>query len=416
MSQPFSAALPSPAATAAVALPAPEAVAPPARTRLDAPDFLRGLVMVLMALDHVRDFFTNVLFDPLDLTRTTTVLFLTRWVTHFCAPVFVLLAGASAFLYGSRGRTRAEISWFLLTRGLWLVVLELTVVRFGWFFNLDYQLTGGQVIWAIGWAMLVLAGLSYVLPVRAVAGLGVLIIVGHNLLDPLVPAQFGGAAWVWMVLHEGGLLQLDATHAFFAAYPLLPWVGVICAGYGFGALLALPPARRQRVLLTLGLGLTAAFVALGLFAGYGDTTPWTSQPTAWRTVLSFLDVQKYPPALLYVLMTLGPAIAALPLLERWPDGAVKRFFVTFGRVPLFYYVLHLLLIHLVAVLVAMALGLDHRYLLRLGPLLPSPPAAWGFGLPVIYGVWAGVVLALYPLCRWFAGVKARSQAWWLSYL
>ena len=416
MSQPFSAALPSPAAPAAVALPAPEAVAPPARTRLDAPDFLRGLVMVLMALDHVRDFFTNARFNPLDMSQTTTLIFLTRWVTHFCAPTFVLLAGASAYLYGLRGRTRAETARFLLTRGLWLVVLELTVVRFGWFFNLDYQLTGGQVIWAIGWAMLVLAGLSYVLPVRAVAGLGVLIIVGHNLLDPLVPAQFGGAAWVWMVLHEGGLLPLDATHAFFAAYPLLPWVGVICAGYGFGALVALPPARRQRVLLTLGLGLTAAFVALGLFAGYGDTTPWTPQSTPWRTVLSFLDVQKYPPALLYVLMTLGPAIAALPLLERWPDGAVKRFFVTFGRVPLFYYVLHLLLIHLVAVLVAMVLGLDHRYLLRLGPLVPSPPAAWGFGLPVVYGIWAGVVLALYPLCRWFAGVKARGWAWWLSYL
>ena len=193
-------------------------------------------------------------------------------------------------------------------------------------------------------------------------------------------------------------------------------MGVICAGYGFGALLALPPARRRVLLLRLGLGLTAAFVALGLFAGYGDTTPWTPQPTIWRTVLSFLDVQKYPPALLYVLMTLGPAIAALPLLERWPDGVVKRFFVTFGRVPLFYYVLHLLLIHLVAVLVAVSLGLDHRYLLRLDPLLPPTPAAWGFGLPVIYGVWAGVVLALYPLCRWFAGMKARSRAWWLSYL
>ncbi len=404
-----------------VTIPAgPGLVTPPAparpRLRLDAPDLLRGIVMVLMALDHVRDFFTNARFGPLDLTQTTPAYFLTRWVTHFCAPTFVLLAGASAYLYGSRGRTRAETTRFLLTRGLWLVVLDLTVVRFGWFFNLDYQITAGGVIWAIGWAMVALAGLSYALSVRVVAGLGVLIIVGHNLLDPLVPAQFGGAAWLWTVLHERGLLQVTPGYAFFVAYPLLPWVGVICAGYGFGALLALPPARRQRVLLDLGLGLIAGFIALGLLAGYGDTTPWTPQRTLLLTVFSFLDVQKYPPALLYVLMTLGPAIAALPLLERVPQGAGKRFFVTFGRVPLFYYVLHLLLIHAVARLTAIALGIDPYHLLRFGSLLPPTPAAWGFGLPVVYAVWAGVVLALYPLCRWFAGVKARGGAWWLSYL
>ncbi len=386
------------------------------RTRLDAPDFLRGLVMVLMALDHVRDFFTNARFDPLDLTQTTAPLFLTRWVTHFCAPTFVLLAGASAYLYGSRGRTRGEIARFLLTRGLWLVVLELTIVRFGWLFDFDYHFSAGQVIWAIGWSMVVLAGLTYVLPTRVVAGIGVLLIVGHNLLDPLTPAQFGGTGWLWSVLHARGPLDLGGGYTFVIAYPLLPWIGVICAGYGFGALLLLPTERRRRVLTTLGLSLIAAFIGLGLLNIYGDTTPWTPQRTPLLTVFSFVDVQKYPPALLYVLMTLGPAIAALPLLERWPDGAVKRFFVTFGRVPLFYYVLHLLLIHAVACLTAVMLGIDPWHLLRLGPFLPPTPDAWGFGLPVVYAVWVGVVGALYPLCRWFAGVKARGRAWWLSYL
>ncbi len=400
----------------APAAPAPAPAAAPTRSRLDAPDFLRGFVMVLMALDHVRDFFTTARFDPLDLTQTTPALFLTRWVTHFCAPTFVLLAGASAFLYGRRGRTRAELARFLLTRGLWLVVLELTVVRFGWLFDLNYHLSAGQVIWAIGWAIVVLAGLTYVLPVRAVAAVGILIIAGHNLLDPIQAAQLGRAGWVWNLLHERGVVLLAPDYRFIIAYPLLPWIGVICAGYGVGALLVLRPERRRRVLLDLGLGLTAAFFVLGLLNVYGDTTPWTPQRTPLLTVLSFLDTQKYPPALLYCLMTLGPAIAALPLLERVPDGTVKTFFVTFGRVPLFYYVLHLLLIHGVACLTAVALGVDPWHLLRFGPFLPPTPAAWGFGLPVVYAVWVGVVLALYPLCRWFAGVKARGRAWWLSYL
>ncbi len=395
--------------------PAPKAAAP-TRARLDAPDFLRGAVMVLMALDHVRDFFTSARFDPLDLTQTSAPLFLTRWITHFCAPTFVLLAGAGAYLYGRRGHTRGEVSRFLLTRGLWMIVLELTVVRFGWFFNFDYAFAAGQVIWAIGWSMVVLAALTYALPARAVAAVGVAIIVLHNLLDPLIPEQFGALAWGWQVLHEGGPIRWGAGNVFYVAYPLLPWIGVIAAGFGFGALLELPTARRRRVLLDLGLGMTAAFVLLGLLNVYGDTVPWTSQRTPMLTVFSFLDVEKYPPALRYVLMTLGPAIAVLPLLERVPDGPVKRFFITFGRVPLFYYLLHLLLIHLVAFLLARALGIDAAHLLNAGPIVPPPPAAWGFGLPVIYLIWVSVVLALYPLCRWFAGVKARNRAWWLSYL
>lgn len=386
------------------------------RARLLAPDLLRGLVMVLMALDHTRDFFTTARFDPLDLARTTPALFLTRWVTHFCAPTFVLLAGASAYLYGRRGRTRAEVSRFLLTRGLWLVVLEVTVVRFGWFFNVDYIRTGGQVIWAIGWAMVVLAGLSYALSVRAVAAVGVGIIVGHNLLDPLTPDHFGAWGWLWTVLHEGGPINPADRHQLVEAYPLLPWIGVMCAGYGFGALLVLPDLRRRRVLLTLGLSLMAAFVALSLLNRYGDPAPWTPQRTPFLTLLAALDREKYPPSLLYLLMTLGPAIAALPLLERWPEGPPRRFFLTFGRVPLIYYLLHLPLIHALALVAALVTGFDPGFLFvsaKPGSMLPP---GWGVGLPGLYAVWAGVVLMLYPVCRWFAGVKARSGAWWWSYL
>ena len=347
------------------------------RARLLAPDLLRGLVMVLMALDHTRDFFTTARFDPLDLARTTPALFLTRWVTHFCAPTFVLLAGASAYLYGRRGRTRAEVSRFLLTRGLWLVVLEVTVVRFGWFFNVDYIRTGGQVIWAIGWAMVVLAGLSYALSVRAVAAVGVGIIVGHNLLDPLTPDHFGAWGWLWTVLHEGGPINPADRHQLVEAYPLLPWIGVMCAGYGFGALLVLPDLRRRRVLLTLGLSLMAAFVALSLLNRYGDPAPWTPQRTPFLTLLAALDREKYPPSLLYLLMTLGPAIAALPLLERWPEGPPRRFFLTFGRVPLIYYLLHLPLIHALALVAALVTGFDPGFLFvsaKPGSMLPP---AWG---------------------------------------
>ncbi len=415
MSPTLSSAATAAVTTVAVAVPTPDAAAP-TRARLDAPDLLRGLVMVVMALDHVRDFFTIVRFDPMDLTQTSAPLFFTRWATHFCAPTFVLLAGASAYLYGHRGRTRAEVTRFLLTRGLWLILLEVTVVRFAWYFNLDYLRTGAQVIWAIGWAMVLLAGLSCVLPVRAVAAVGVLIIAGHNLLDPLVLAQFGAGAWLWTVLHEGGPLDPGATHKLVAAYPLLPWIGVLYAGYGFGALLLLPTARRRSVLLTLGFCLMAAFVGLSWLNGYGDPVPWTPQRTPLLTLLSFLDVQKYPPSLLYLLLTLGLAITALPLLERWPDGAVKRFFVTFGRVPLFYYVLHLYLIHAVALGLAVVTGFDTAFLFVSAKPGSALPPGYGFGLPGVYLVWAGVVGALYPLCRWFAGAKARSRAWWLSYL
>lgn len=378
--------------------------------RLDSVDLLRGLVMVIMALDHVRDYFNGPRFDPLDLTQTTAALFLTRWITHFCAPVFVFLAGAGAFLSVDRGKPKGELSRFLVTRGLWLVALELTVVRFAWTFHLDYaRITILQVIWAIGWSMVILAGLIH-LRLRLIAGFAIVMIAGHNLLDPISPEAFGGhgptsygvLGWLWIVLH------VPAAPVF---YPLIPWVGVMAAGYAFGAILRLEEAERRRTLLALGAALTAAFGLLRWIDGYGDPEYWTQQKDGLFTLLSFLNTTKYPPSLLYLLMTLGPAIAALALFER-VSGPVARFLVLFGRVPLFFYVLHIYLIHLLVLAFAALQGFEVRRFLDLFFLFPPE---WGFSLPMVYLIWAGVVLALYPACRWFAGIKRRNRSGWLSY-
>jgi uncharacterized membrane protein len=384
-----------------------------ARPRLDSVDLLRGLVIVIMALDHARDFFTSVRFDPTDLTQTSAPLFLTRWITHFCAPVFVFLAGTSAYLYQARGKSLREVSRFLLTRGLWLVVLEWTVVRWAWMFNFNYttELLFVQVIWVIGVSMIVLAGLVH-LPLAAVAAIGIAMIAGHNLLDGVAPESVGRWGPLWILLHVQAPIPLRGDQAFFVIYPLVPWVGVMAAGYAFGRLLQRPAGERRRQLLGLGGGLTAAFLLARAINVYGDPAPWNMQESAGRTVLSFLNTTKYPPSLLFLLMTLGPALAALPLLER-VRGPLARSLTVFGRVPLFFYVLHLALIHALALLVGVLAGFDTRAFLRVWMFLPEE---WGYGLPVVYLVWVAVVLALYPACRWFAGVKARRREAWLSYL
>lgn len=406
----------------------------PPRQRLDSIDLLRGLVMVIMALDHVRDyfshsFFTNPPTDPTDLSNpaVTTSLFLTRWVTHYCAPTFVFLAGTGAFLAGTRGKSTKDLSWFLLTRGLWLVLLEITVVRLGWNFNLDYSYEfGGGVIWVIGWSMAILSVLVF-LPTSAVAVLGIALLAYHNLLDGRSAEDVHLPPWLWVLLHSPNQFtvfesfQIGSvtipTIKFGSAYSLLPWLGVMAAGYGFGALFLLDRGQRRKQLLGLGLAMTFVFLVLRYANGYGDSRPWSVQTEPWRTVLSFLNCQKYPPSVLFVLMTLGPAITALGLFDRdW--GAVAKFFITFGRVPLFYYLLHISLIH------GLAVGIDYwRY--GYSPYwgeAPWPlrrdtlPPDYGFDLPTVYLIWIGVVLFLYPLCWWFAGVKARRRDGWLSYL
>ncbi len=387
-----------------------------ARPRLDSVDLLRGIVMVVMALDHVRDFFHHdaLLFDPTDLTKTNAALFITRWVTHFCAPVFVFLAGTGAFLATRRGKTKAELSRFLLTRGLWLVLLELTIVHFGWTFNFNFRDIFAQVIWAIGWSMVALAVLIY-LPLRAIAAFGVLMIVVHNAFDRVSAQSVGMWGGVWTVLHTGGLTHAYGGISLYAAYPLIPWIGVMAVGYSFGQIFTIERERRKKILLYLGLGLTLAFIILRATNLYGDPRAWSVQSSALFTFFSFINCQKYPPSLLYLLMTLGPAIASLSFFERVNSNPSRlaQPFIIFGRVPLFYYVIHLPLIHGLAVVFAF---------IKYGPAIQQafqnnkPPDDYGYNLVVVYLIWAAVVLALYPVCHWFANVKRRRKDAWLSYI
>jgi len=402
----------------------------PARQRIDSIDLLRGIVMVIMMLDHTRDFVHKggLLFDPTDLTRTTTALFLTRWITHFCAPVFVFLAGAGAYLQFARGKNKGELSKFLVTRGLWLIVLECTLVKFGAFFTLDYRFLGFlQVIWVIGVSMITLAALIY-LPLKVTAGFGLIMIALHNLLDrfqvqpwqgPQSPVPSVGAK-LWMVLHQQGGFPIFGFPSPFVAiiYPLIPWVGVMAVGYAFGILYKMEAERRRRLLLIIGSVITALFLLLRLSNLYGDPSKWSRQQSVVFTVLSFLNTTKYPPSLLFLLMTLGPAIAALAWFEKLRRGWASNIFVTYGRVPLFFYLLQWPTAHLISVLLHWVAGKPVKWLFTspIDLFTNPPPQNIGFNLAVVYAAWLTGVILLYPLCKWFAGVKARRRDWWLSYL
>lgn len=395
--------------------------------RVNAVDLLRGVVMAIMLLDHTREFshreFLN--FDPGDLTKTNTLLFFTRWVTHFCAPVFVFLAGTGAYLQTMRGKSKPELSKFLIARGLWLILLELTLIRVIVWFNFDFRFAFMlQVIWVIGVGLILLAGLIY-LPLRAIAIGSIAMIVLHNLLDPIRVQSFpapggplpGGWDSFWMILHQQGMIFLTPTVYGLALYPLIPWVGVLAAGYCFGAVYQWEAAQRQRVLFRLGAGMLLAFVVLRGLNVYGDPSRWSVQKDAWFTVLSFLNVTKYPPSLLFLLLTLGAAILALPWFERMGQGRFSRVMITFGRVPLFFYVGQWLVVHGLAVLISYLAGQPTGWLF-VGPLdQPRPnPGNLGFSLWIVYALWFAGLLLLYPLCRWFAAVKHRRRDWWLSYL
>jgi uncharacterized membrane protein len=409
------------ATTAAFPRVAAPAAAPRSRTRVQSLDVLRGIVMVIMAIDHTRDFLHSQaqLFSPEDLAHTTILLFFTRWITHFCAPVFVFLAGTGAYLAARRGMSTAALSRFLWTRGLWLVIVEMTLVLFGTSFNLSYRYLIWQVIWAIGWSMLALSLLVF-LPWRVLLVFSLTMIVAHNLFDGVRADQLASLGWLWKILHEGpSIIQLPAGHSIFVIYPLVPWIGVMSAGYCFGRVFDLESNERRRLLLRSGVALTATFFALRFINMYGDPSPWSGQSTASMTVLSFLRVSKYPPSLLFLLATLGPSLVALSLLERVRVGEGNPMLV-FGRVPLFYYVVHWYAIHLTALGLAWMRYGRFDFLFEFPPSLLPPPTAYpdgyGYDLWVIYLVWAFIVTALYPLCRWFAGVKARNRSAWLSYL
>lgn len=377
-------------------------------SRLFSLDALRGLVMIIMALDHVRDFVSNsaMIFPPEDLTRTTPLLFFTRWITHFCAPVFMFAAGMGAFLYAQRN---PAISRFLFTRGLWLIVLELTVMRVSFYFSLSPAYPVLLVVfWALGACMIALAALCK-LPLRALAVISVLTIVLHNLFDGVR----GGA--LWTILHRQGAFPLGPS-LVVVAYPLIPWIAVMSAGYCFGQIFLLTPQQRRSILLRTGSALTLAFLVLRAINIYGDPSRWSPK---LFPVLSFLNCTKYPPSLDFLLMTLGPAMLCLA----WFDGrswTVTNPLIVFGRVPLFYFIVHFYAAHAIAsVMAAIRYG---RASLMFGPMpnMGGPrkmfPPDFGFDLWVVYLAWALLVIAMYPLCRWFAGVKARRRDWWLSYL
>ncbi|NJM72403.1 MAG: DUF1624 domain-containing protein [Scytonema sp. RU_4_4] len=384
----------------------------PRTKRLISIDLLRGLVMVLMALDHVRLFFLNAGFSPTDLTKTNIPLFFTRWVTHLCAPSFVFLAGVATYLALQRRQNKKEFSRFLLIRGLWLVLLELTVVRFGWIFDPTFSFFAAGVLWAIGWSMVILAVLIH-LPIRAVATIGILLIVGHNLFDSVQAEQLGRWGWLWTILHQPKTLTPFPGKSFIIAYPLIPWIGVMGAGYAFGTVFTLEKSQRRKLLKRLGLGLILAFIILRAINIYGDPKPWSVQPSFSFTLLSFINCHKYPPSLLFLLMTLGSAILLLYVFESQRFSFLKPL-ALFGRVPLFFYIVHLWLIHIVAILLALPhYGLKAIFLTYIVSNLM--PTDYGYNLPMIFGLWIIIVVLLYPICLWFANYKAKHQSWWLNY-
>jgi uncharacterized membrane protein len=409
----------------------------PSRGRIDSIDLLRGIVMVLMMLDHTRDFLHNAVFqfDALDPTRTNVALYFTRWITHFCAPAFVFLAGTSAYLQFARGKSKRELSRFLVTRGLWLILLEVTLVRLGVSFSFDYRLLGFfQVIWVIGVSMIVLAALIH-LPLKLITAFGAIMVAFHNMLDGFSVASWRGpetavpgvGAKIWMLLHqpfEAYPVAGFPSPIVFVLYPLIPWVGVMALGYAFGYFYQKDGEWRRRMLLKMGGIAVVLFVSLRALNVYGDPQPWSQQKDFVYTILSFLNTTKYPPSLLFLLMTLGPSLLALAYFESGPPAPrhtlarrVREFFIIFGRVPLFFYLLQWPTAHIISVLLHWAFGKPVAWLFQT-PLdwFTGPPLDTGFNLAVVYCAWILGLLLLYPLCKWFAGVKQRRRDWWLSYL
>jgi uncharacterized membrane protein len=386
-------------------------------SRIQSIDFLRGLVMIIMALDHVRDYFHSdaYLFSPTDLTQTTGILFFSRWITHFCAPVFVFLSGTSAFLSG-RFKSKKDLSVFLLTRGLWLIFLEVTILAFAWFFDPEFHTVILGVIWAIGLSMVFLAGLIH-LPFKAILVIGLAIVFGHNAFDDFhVESGFGHI--VWAALHDGAFFETGLFFNIMLFYPVLPWAGLMALGYCFGRIYGkeFEATRRKQILFKTGLAATLLFVGLRALNVYGDSQLWTEQSSIGLTILSFLDTSKYPPSLLYLLMTIGPALLLLSFLERLEKPWTKPIIVI-GRVPMFYYVLHIYLIHFLAMLAAETTGFGWKSLILTQWVNANPGLkGFGFDLWVVYLIWALVVVALYPLCRRYNNYRTNHrEKWWLSY-
>ncbi|GJM30647.1 MAG: hypothetical protein DHS20C17_32820 [Cyclobacteriaceae bacterium] len=381
----------------------------PNRLRIQSVDVLRGIVMIIMALDHVRLFMGATSFSPVDPTQTTVALFFTRWITHFCAPVFVFLAGTSAFLYARN--TNCDLNTlrnFLLTRGLWIIFVEIFLLNLAAQF-IPYQFLVLQVLWIIGWSMIILAGLIY-LPKSVILLIALALVFGHNLLDYLFPEENG---WFFSFLHKQQLFP-SSTLPIYIHYPLLPWPGLMALGYLFGRLLVRPTPNRNAQIWFIGLICVALFLILRGINFYGDPAPWENQPRGLLfTVLSYLNTTKYPPSLLFLLMTIGPALLVIPWLEKWQGRKVKIISI-FGKVPFFFYLLHFLIIHIIATLWSqLSFGTTEWWLGA-----PSGyPEGYELNLWLIYGIWVMVMILCYPLCYWYSNYKnAHKEQWWLSYL
>jgi uncharacterized membrane protein len=391
--------------------------------RLNSLDALRGSVMILMALDHVRDFFHKgaMTFSPTDLTKTSVILFFTRWITHFCLPVFMFAAGASAFLWWRQGnRGKSELSRFLWTRGLWFIVLELTVMRLSYNFNFSPRfLFLLLILWIFGICLIGMAALIH-LPIHWLLGVSLVIILFHNCLDGVAASTFGSGAWIWNLLHQPGVFPF-AGETVLVTYTLIPWIAVMGAGFCFGEVLTWEASARRRFMLRAGYVFTTAFLLIRAVNLYGDPAPWSFQKSPVFTALSFLNCTKYPPSLDFLLMTLGPALLVLAYLDRRTLRAGNPL-VVFGRVPLFYFVLHFYIIHVIAVLMAWLRYGKTAFVFMFNPMptMGGPgqlfPKDFGYSLWVVYVVWLMVVLILYPLCKWFGKIRARRRDWWLSYL
>jgi uncharacterized membrane protein len=387
------------------------------RKRITSIDMLRGLVMILMALDHIRDYFhyDAFLFAPTDLTKTNGALFLTRFLTHFCATVFVFLAGTSAFFVGQR-RDKKSLSVWLLKRGFWLVFVEFTIIKLAWFFKLDFSVLLFMVIWILGVSMIFLAGFIH-LPKKLMIALSVLVILGHNALDGMMP-EGSFMSGLWSFLHVYSEVPLGNMQ-LFVAYPILPWVFVMPLGYHFGELYkpSISSEFRVKRLWQLGISITLAFFIIRFVNIYGDPYPWSTQKSFDFTVMSFFNLTKYPPSLLYLLITLGPSIIFLALAEKWKGSFFDKL-VTIGRVPMFFYIIHIYIIHLLALIAAILTGFNASDMVIDFWINEEPELqGYGFSLWVVYFVWIVLIIGLYPLCNWFNNYKSRNRdKWWLSYL
>ena len=389
------------------------------KPRIESIDILRGVVMVIMALDHVRDYFHygSFFIDPTNLQTTTPLLFFTRFITNFCAPVFVFLSGTSAFLYGSN-KSKPALFKFLFTRGIWLIFLEIVVNTFIWTFDVTYSLQIFQVIFAIGFSMICLSFLIY-LPKKVILLVGIILIAGHNALDNIVMQGQSFQSIIWYFLHQDNALVYGSNHLVILHYPLIPWIGLMALGYLFGSFYKkdFDVSLRKKWLLRLGLGSLFLFVILRGFNLYGDLMPWSVQDTTTKSILSFFKVTKYPPSLLFLCITLGPAMLFLYAFEN-TKNKITDFFLVFGRVPLFYYFLHMLVIHILAIIGILIFGGNWQDMIVTGKSFMSETLkTYGYSLFIVYVVWISVVLLLYPLCKKYMTYKANNKdKWWLSYL